>query len=69
MTANDMFILEERYNNLIYVVTRQQDSNKYTILFPDFSNDLQRGIIVANELDQFNFKGKVVSLVQNKRVV
>ena len=24
MTANDMFIIEERYNSLIYVVTRQQ---------------------------------------------
>ena len=69
MTANDMFILEERYNSLIYVVNRQHESNKYTILYPDFSNDVQRGMIVANELDQFNFKGKVVSLVQNKKVV
>ena len=24
MTANDMFIIEERYNSLIYVVTRHQ---------------------------------------------
>lgn len=69
MTANDMFILEERYNSLIYVVTREDDSNKYTILYPDFSNDIHRGIIVANELEQFNFKGKVVSLVRNKIVI
>ena len=32
MTANDMFITEERYNSSIYVVTRQQDSNKDTIM-------------------------------------
>lgn len=69
MTANDMFILEERYNSLIYVVTRQQESDKYTILYPDFTNDVHRGIIVANELAQFNFKGKVVSLVRNKKFV
>ena len=69
MTANEMFILEERYNSLIYIVNRQHESNKYTILYPDFSNDVQRGMIVANELDQFNFKGKVVSLIQNKKVV
>jgi hypothetical protein len=69
MTTNDMFILEERYNSLIYVVTRQQNSNKYTILYPDFTHDVHRGIIVANELEQFNFKGKIVSLVRNKRLV
>ena len=35
MTANNMFITEERYNSSIYVVTRQQDSNKDTIIYPE----------------------------------
>ena len=71
MTVNDIFILEERFNGLIYVVTRDENNLALmNIIFPKYDQkNFDKAIILEAEISHFKFKGKVTAFIEKKKYV
>lgn len=71
MTQNDIFILEERFNGLIYVVVKNESNPAVMdIIFPKYDkNNFGKAVILDTEISHFLFKGKVNAFIRKKTII
>jgi hypothetical protein len=71
MTQNDIFILEERFNGLIYVVVKSESNPAImNIIFPKYDeNNFGKAVILDTEISHFLFKGKVSAFIKKKTFI